>query len=139
MSESAFNRLLEEAQVAKTGDYIDKGIIWAAERIFLLEKEKMSLAQHDCAQVLANDRLLLRIAELEAERRLLRGANQAAEAENKALREQVRWVRVGYMSMTAMEKLKNALGRDTYSISKTQEEPCFFPIYLPSPPQEQDK
>lgn len=43
-------------------------------RIAELEAEKMEIAQHDCAQVLANDRLLLTIEGLKAENQRLREA-----------------------------------------------------------------
>jgi len=42
------------------------------KRVEELEAEKMEIARHDCAQVLANDRLLLAIEGLKAENQRLR-------------------------------------------------------------------
>jgi hypothetical protein len=74
------------------------------QRIALLEKEKLELAQHDSAQVLANDRLLQHIAELATIIAGLSSTQNALATENAALRDQVEkyrgavddWYNYGY-------------------------------------------
>jgi len=93
--------------------------------------------------------LAQRIAELEGDQTIpyesmladLRGQLCDLQSEIKVLREQVARmpVVVGYVSLSCLENMKRAKSRDRYSLSKHQEEPCFYPVYidpLPTPPQE---
>ena len=59
MSREDFERLCEEAFIARTGDYVDKGVSWAAERIQQLKKWR----QNDCRII---DAQRQRIQQLEA-------------------------------------------------------------------------
>jgi len=47
------------------GTFLQESELALYTRISALEAKNMEIAQHDCAQVLANDRLLLRISALE--------------------------------------------------------------------------
>lgn len=48
MGEEHWKQLVEEAEVAQTGDYIDLGVLWAKARIAHLEARLESEEAHYC-------------------------------------------------------------------------------------------
>jgi len=44
MSEQHWNQLLEEAKIARTGDYVDSGVKWADEKIATLQAKLTKIA-----------------------------------------------------------------------------------------------
>jgi len=77
MSEQRWKQLMEEAKIARTGDYVDRGVLWAADTIVTLQTENECLAKSCSAAAEKCDTLQAENAALQKDNDNLREAAQA--------------------------------------------------------------